>query len=122
MSVVVVVLPFDPVMATIWPCRNCAPSSSSPIIGIPNVRTVAQLGSIRRHARRDDDQILTAEGQQPVASCLDHDACVEQRGKFRNQSRRPDITDRHLRSTGLEKASSCDAALAEANYEYTLVF
>ena len=56
-----------------------------------------------------------------MTSGLDHDARVEQRGKLRDQSRGPYVADRHLRSTRLEKTRGRNAALAEANYEYTLV-
>ena len=44
---VVVVLPFEPVIATTLPCRNRLASSSSPIIGgpaVPNARTCASSG------------------------------------------------------------------------------
>src|ERR1700678_3012043 len=43
-SVVVVVLPFDPVIATIFPCRNRLASSTSPIMGIPNALVCCTSG------------------------------------------------------------------------------
>ena len=43
--VVVVVLPFDPVMATIGPGRNCAASSISPITFSPSARACTSGGA-----------------------------------------------------------------------------
>ena len=44
-SVVVVVFPFDPVMATIGPGRNCAASSISPITASPIARACTSIGA-----------------------------------------------------------------------------
>ncbi len=44
-SVVVVVLPFDPVMATMEPGRNCAASSISPMTTSPRARACANFGA-----------------------------------------------------------------------------
>src|SRR5579875_3436465 len=43
-SVVVVVLPFEPVMARILPLRNCAASSSSPMTGSPKLLACTSSG------------------------------------------------------------------------------
>ena len=43
-SVVVVVLPFEPVMATMFPGRNCDASSISPITGSPSARACTSGG------------------------------------------------------------------------------
>ena len=44
-SVVVVVFPFDPVMATIGPGRNCAASSISPMTASPMARACTSIGA-----------------------------------------------------------------------------
>jgi len=44
-SAVVVVLPFDPVMATIGPGKNCDASSISPITVSPSVRACTSGGA-----------------------------------------------------------------------------
>ena len=70
-SVVVVVLPFEPVMATMLPFRKRAASSTSPMTGMPQLARLHQLRNIERHARADDDQVLIAEGALAVLSGFD---------------------------------------------------
>ena len=81
-SVVVVVLPFDPVMATIGPGRNCAASSISPITVSPKRTRLHQRRRIDRNARADHDQVLSAKGALAVAAGFDRDAMVEQHRDF----------------------------------------
>ena len=80
MSVVVVVLPLDPVTATTAPSRKRLASSSSPRMVWPKALAWGDLRGFERHAGRDDDQVLAAEGEEAVTARLDHDAGVEQGG------------------------------------------
>ena len=56
-SVVVVDLPFVPVIATIRPLSQRDASSISPMIGTPAVARRGDLRLIERHARAQHDQI-----------------------------------------------------------------
>ena len=60
-SDVVVVLPFEPVMATSLPRRKRQASSISLHTGMPFLRASFQRRKIRRHARTDHDQVLLEE-------------------------------------------------------------
>ena len=76
--VVVVVFPFEPVIATIFLGRNWDASSISPITGSPEGPRLHQRRGIHRDAGTDYDEILSAEGAFAVSAGFDHDAVVEQ--------------------------------------------
>ena len=98
---VVVVFPFEPVIATILPCRNRLANSSSPIIGGP-IRPegphLLQLRRVVRHARRHHNQVLPPEREQPMPARLHHDPRVQQRRNLlRQRHRAARIRHRHPR-------------------------
>ena len=65
-SEVVVVFPFEPVIATSLPRRNRHASSISLHTGMPRLRASASAGKICRHARAHHDQILLEKRRRRV--------------------------------------------------------
>ena len=76
------VLPFEPVMATMFLGRNWAASSISPITGSPTAAGLHQGRGVHRNAGADHDQILPAESTLAVAAGFDRDAVIEQHRNF----------------------------------------
>ena len=74
MRVVVVVLPFEPVMATIVALEKAAGQFQLADDGEAELLSLFDFGGIEWHAGGDDDQILAAEGQEAMAAGLNHDA------------------------------------------------
>ena len=93
-KVVVVVLPFDPVMATIGPgeLRRQFDLADDRFAELARLH---QRRRINRNTRADHDQVLVAKGTLAVASGLDRDAMIEQSGnlacaaRLRTSRRRP---------------------------------
>ena len=77
-SVVVVDLPFVPVIAMTRPRSQRDASSSSPITGTPRARAASIAGCSRRHAGTQHDQIGAGERRRRVAAELERDAGVAQ--------------------------------------------
>ena len=122
-SVVVVVLPLEPVMARILPLRKRAASSSSPMIGQPEAAHLGQLGSIERNAGADDDEVLAAEGEQAVAAGLDLDALFEQRGNVLGQGLgAADVGDGDLGAAAAQKQRRGQAGFAQSDDQNLLAF
>ena len=81
-SVVVVVLPLEPVMATIFPWRKRAVNSISPMTGMPRRRACCSGADVAGNAGADHNQVLIAEGALAVLAGFYRNAAVEQRGNF----------------------------------------
>ena len=75
--VVVVVLPFEPVIATIGPGKNWAASSISPITGSPEPAP-APGAAHPPEPRAHHDQILVPESAFAMSAGFDRDAMIEQ--------------------------------------------
>ena len=74
-SVVVVVFPFDPVIATTSPCKNCAPQLQLANDRASPSRAPASAPARRhRHTRAHHNQILPPKRQQPMAPRLHHES------------------------------------------------
>jgi hypothetical protein len=121
-SAVVVVLPFEPVMASVLPLRKRAASSSSPMTGRPKALHLRQLRRIQRHAGADDDQILAAEGQQAVAAGLDHDALSSSAGISLASAGAAHVGDRNLRAALAQKQRRRQAGFAQPTTRTFLPF
>jgi len=104
-SEVVVVLPFEPVMATMGPGRNCAASSISPITVSPRARACTSE-RVHGNAWADHDQILAAKSAVAVASGLDGNAVIEQHRNLVAQFVAAlSVGDRHPRAMRLQKTA-----------------
>ena len=77
-SVVVVVLPFEPVMATMWPFEESRRQFHFADDGNAALAGLHQLRHVERDARADDDQVLVAKCALAVLPGLDADAVIEQ--------------------------------------------
>ncbi len=93
-SEVVVVFPFDPVIATSLPRRKRHASSISLHTGMPRVRACSQRRQFCRHARADDNQILIEQRWRDVRAELElHAGRAQLRGgstsSLRVSRRRP---------------------------------
>ena len=122
-GVVVVVLPLEPVMATILPLRKRAASSSSPMIGQAEVAHLHQFRGVERHAGADHDQVLAAEGQQAVTAGFDHDALFEQGGNlFGQRLGAAHVGDGDLCALPAQKQRGGQAGLAQADDQYFFAF
>ena len=118
-SVVVVVLPLEPVMATMWPFRNRAASSTSPITGMPALARVYQLRNVEGHARTDDDQVLIAKCAFAVLSGFHADAVIEQQRDFLAKLLlRSGVGDGDLGAALGQKQSAGRAGLAQSHHQH----
>jgi hypothetical protein len=103
-SVVVVVLPLEPVMASILALEEARGQFQLADDRQAEALHLRQLGRVQRHAGADDDQVLAAEGEQAVAAGLDHDALFEQRGNLLGQRLgAAHVGDRDLRAAAAQK-------------------
>ena len=119
---VVVVLPFEPVMATMFLGRNCEASSISPITGSPSGAGLHQRRRVHRNAGADHDQVLSAKSALAVSAGFDRDAVIEQdRNFFAQLVLRLGVGDRDLRASRLQKQSRGHAGLAQADDEHAFV-
>jgi hypothetical protein len=81
-----------------------------------------QLRRIERHARRHHDQVLPAEGQQPVSARLDHDAGIEQRGNLSLQRHRAArIGNSYTRSLVAQKQRRRHPTLPQPHHQHALI-
>ncbi len=81
-SAVVVVLPFEPVMATMLPGKKLRRQLDFADHGFAARARLHQRRRIHRNARADHDQILFLEGALAVAAGFDRNAVIEQQREF----------------------------------------
>ena len=84
----VVVLPFDPVMATMRPGQKLRREFDLADHGLAQRARLHQRRRIHGNSGTDHDQILPAERALAVPAGLDGDAVIEQHGNFVAQVRR----------------------------------
>jgi len=66
-----------------------------------------ELGRIERHAGADDDQILPAKGEEAVATGLDRNALLDERGNvFAKRLGAANVRNGDLRAAAAQKKSS----------------
>jgi hypothetical protein len=85
MRVVVVVLPLEPVMATMLAFEEARGEFELADDGQAEGFDLDELRRVERDAGADDDEVLAAEGEQAVAAGFDHDAVFEEGGDFLGQ-------------------------------------
>ena len=82
-----------------------------------------QLGSVKRHAGADHDQVLAAEGEQAVAAGFDHDARFhEGRDLLGQRLGAPHIGDSHVCAAPAEKQRCRETGFSQSNNQNFFAF
>ena len=82
-----------------------------------------QFRRVERDAGADDDQILTAEGEQAVAAGLDHDALFEQRGDVLGERLgAAHVGDGDLRALAAQKQGRRQTGFSQSDNQNFLAF
>ncbi len=84
-SVVVVVLPLEPVIGQDLSLEEARGQLQLADYGQPEAAHLNQFRRVQGNARTDHDEVLASKGQQPVTTGLDVDAFFEQRGNIFGQ-------------------------------------
>ena len=118
-SVVVVVFPFDPVMATIGPGKKLRRQFDLANDAFAQRSSLHQWRSIHRNARADHNQILSLEGAVAMSPGLDGDAVIQQHGDFVTQLVAAlGIRNRYTRAVRLHKQSRRHPGFSEPHHQH----
>ena len=91
--------------------------------GRPKLASLHQFGCVERDAGADDDEVLTAEGEQAVAAGFDVDALFEQGGNvFGEGFGAADVGDGDLGSATAQKQGGSQAGFAQSDDENLFAF
>ena len=91
--------------------------------GATEVAGLHKLGRLERHAGTDDNQVLTAEGEQAVAAGLNVDALFKQGGDvFRQGFGAADVRDGDLGALVAQKQSRRQTGFAQSDNQNLLAF
>ncbi len=122
-SVVVVVLPLEPVMATILPCEEARRQLDFADDRNAEAARVLQRADVAGDSGADHNQILIAEGALAVLAGFHRNAAVEQRRNFsRELILALGIADGDARAARLQKERRGHARLAQSNHQNPFAF
>ena len=122
--VVVVVLPFEPVMATMFALQKSRRQLDFADHGNAERARLHQLRHVERNARADDDQVLIAKCALAVLAGFNADAVVEQQQESPARSCSSDLASETATRAPLlrKKQSAGNAGLAQSDHQHAFAF